>query len=298
MLFFKKKNKDKKVQSEITRKQYNLTELEAKANNGEAMTSDEYDALQRERNKDIRNKVLRIFGVCAMLFVVVLAVGCFLYPYSIFNLFGHGDRFWDCWGHIQYHIDGNDIAIINNNIYGGADHYEVDVLANGRSWGWANVSDMMQVAFQGTSLKLNFIVLGSWSIVLVTTIGIVGTIIFAIYITAYNIKDLIQVIRHIGKKSAYIISDITVTAAESVEAGIKDKQGNKESEEAPKAPEVKPGEKDLFSDDEEARPVSDIEKKVEEALPKEAKSERRTEATSKLSSEDLDKLLSGETLDK
>ena len=73
---------------------------------------------------------------------------------------------------------------------------------------------------------------------------------------------------------------------------------NKESEEAPKAPEVKPGEKDLFSDDEEARPVSDIEKKVEEALPKEAKSERRTEATSKLSSEDLDKLLSGETLDK
>ena len=43
---------------------------------------------------------------------------------------------------------------------------------------------------------------------------------------------------------------------------------------------------------------SDIEKKVEEALPKEAKSERRTEATSKLSSEDLDKLLSGETLDK
>lgn len=296
-MFFKKKiNKDAKPEQTVPKKQYNLAVLEEKVKNGEAMTSDEYDALQRERAKDVMNKILRIFGVCAMLFVIVLAVGCFLYPYSIFNLFGEGDKFWDCWSHIQFHLEENDINIINTNLYGGADHYIAEVMGNGTKWGWANIADMMQVAFQGTSAKLNFLVLGSWSVVLVATVGIIMVLIFAAYITIYNIKDLIQVIRHFGKQGVNVISDIAATTVESIETGMKDETKEKSVSKDIVIPTVKAGEKDLFSDDDAPSPVSPIEKKVNEVLPPEP-TKRRTEAKSELSSEDLDKLLSGESLD-
>lgn len=270
------------------RQSYNLSELEQKVRTKTPMTVDEFDALQRERIRDVMNRILRVFGVCAMLFVIVLAVGAFLYPYSLFNLFGEGDKFWDCWNHIQYHLPKDDII----KIYGGETEAAKHIDSNG-VWGWANVADMMQVAFQGTSPKLNFLVLGAWSVVLVATIGIIAAIIFAAYITAYNIRDLIIVIRHFGKRGAAVISDVAVTAAESVETGAGVQSKKKNSKKQPTV-KKKTGEKDLFSDDDD---IAVKGTKPEDEPPVESKPEaRRTEGTSEISSEDLDRLLSGEDI--
>lgn len=287
-LFRRKHRDDENKVIKGQRQNYNLNDLEQKVKTKTPMTADEFDALQRERMKDIMNKILRIFGVAALLFIIVLAVGTFLYPYSVFNLFGEGDKFWDCWNHIQYHLEANDIIKIYGSEADAAKHMDT----NG-TWGWANVSDMMQVAFQGTSAKLNFLVLGAWSIVLVATVGIIATIIFAAYITAYNIKDLILVIRHFGKQGATVISDVAITAAESVEAGT----GVSKKKSTPKKQSVtkkKAGEKDLFSDDNE---VIEDKKPEETPIVEHAKpEERRKEETSEISSEDLDRLLSGEDI--
>lgn len=282
-----RKNKDKVVKSK-DRQQYSLTELENKVRNKIPMTSDEFDALQRERAKDVMNKVLRIFGVVALLFVVVLAVGCFLYPYSLFNLFGEGDKFWDCWSHIQFHLQEADIIKIND-----ATGQSIEV-TNG--WGWANVSDMMNVAFQGTTAKLNFLVLGSWSVILVATIGIIGTVIMSAYIVAYNIKDLILVIRHVGKQGAAVISDVAGAAAQSVDEGVKSDRKKPKKSSSGVAAKKRPGEKDLFSDDDAASNVDDKSNEPIEVLSSPRSEERRKEGTSEISSEDLDKLLSGEDI--
>lgn len=287
MGLFKKKSKDddnKLIKSE--KYYYNLADLEKKVRDKVPMTSDEFDALQRERMKDVMNKVLRIFGVCALLFVVVLAIGAFLYPYSLFNLFGSGDKFYDCWNHIQYHLPKEDIEVI----YGeDAASYIKD------GWGWVSITKMMDVAFQnGTSPKLNFLVLGAWSIILVATLGMVMVIIFAAYVTAYNIKDLILVIRHIGKQGAAVISDVAITAAQSVEAGTANSQlGKKKNQPKKTSTKKRPGEKDLFADDDSI--VNEV-KAEPETVKEEPYSERRSEGSSEISSEDLDRLLSGEDI--
>lgn len=281
-----KANEEKAVRGN-TKTEYNLADLEQKVRTKTPMTSDEFDALQRERMKDVMNKVLRIFGVCALLFIVVLAIGCFLYPYSLFNLFGEGDKFWDCWSHIQFHLQESDIVKIND-----ATGQSIDVV-NG--WGWANVSDMMNVAFQGTSAKLNFLVLGSWSVILVATIGIIGTVIMSAYIVAYNIKDLIVVIRHIGKGGAAVISDVANTAVESVESASSSNGRRKPTKKAPASTKKRADEKDLFADDDSV--VSSIEKVSSEEQDEKPEPvvERRKE-NSGISSEDLDRLLSGEDI--
>lgn len=292
MKFFKRRNKDNGDREiKYEKKYYNLADLEQKVRTKTPMTSDEFNALQRERTKDVLNKILRVFGVAALLFVVVLAIGAFLYPYSLLNLFGEGDKFWDCWNHIQYHLPAGDIMIIYDDPAEALNHID----SNG-ACGWTSITEMMRVAFRaGTSGKLNFLVLGTWSIILVATIGLIAVIIFAAYITAYNIKDLILVIRHFGRQGVAVISDVALTAAESVEEGTKDK--NKSKKQVKKAPaKKKTMEKNLFSEDEPSN-VDNIKENKKETAD-EVKPEERRKEEGEISPEDLDRLLLGEDIKK
>src|SRR5574344_1256605 len=64
---------------------YNKADLEKKAEDKVPMTYEELEALNAFHQKDIVNEVLRIVGLIGVLFFIVLAIGTFLYPYSIFN---------------------------------------------------------------------------------------------------------------------------------------------------------------------------------------------------------------------
>lgn len=181
---------------ESDRPVYSREELFKKEKNKEPMTYEEVEALKREKQKDLTNQILRISGLFAILFVVILAVGCFLYPFSLFNLFGKS-RFWDCYNHFPVHA-------------GGA---------------WRTLSDVIDTVvhsgvYQDTGESVGFIdvfyMIGSWTIPVLATVGFVAIILYAVYIVVYNIRDLISVIRHFIHRVGNVTSDISSTAVESV----------------------------------------------------------------------------------
>ena len=222
---FSKKNKKKQIKKELYSK-YDVSELEHKARKNEPMTSDEFAVLQMEHQKELINRILRVVGVVALLLIAALAIGSCLYPYSLFNLFGNGDRFWDCWSHLQYHLCESDLRAISA-VTGGTAKISWDSGTEGLGSGWASISDMAFVVFQGTSAKLNFIVLGAWSFVVVATVTLIGLVIACVYITAYSIRDLIAVVKHVKNKTSAVIVDVGNITTESVQEGI----GQQEEEE-------------------------------------------------------------------
>lgn len=206
------------------------------------MTFDELEALQNEKKKDLVNQILRVAGLFAVLLLVVLSVGVFLYPYSVFNIFGSGDKFWDCWNHVQYHLTNTkDIEVFVKEVAGlgyepaydgvqiiGAYDEGLGLYTDVSGGIWVSVQTILSKAFWGTSAKANFITLGAWSIIAVATIGLVGILILAAYIVAYNIKDLILVIRHFFKRTGYVITDISQNAVQSIDSTVEKKEKTEE----------------------------------------------------------------------
>lgn len=287
MGLFNKEDKKQKVITTRPTAVYDMSELEKKEKEGKPLTREEYDALSRAKTQEVLNKVLRVFGVVTLVFVVVLAIGCFLYPYSLFNLFGSGDKFWDCWQHIQYHVSASDMELIYGEGYGGRE------ITDGM--GWADAGDLItRLGYPGASAKLNFLGLGSWSIILVSTIGIVAAVIFTAYLVAYNIKDLIGVIKHVTGRTGAVVSDIALSAVESVAQTNEQLTPNSKK----KTPKKKEKAKQLFESETEEEKENGISSEVNQVEPLKESHRTEDDGLSGLSSEDYDKLLSGESLDK
>ena len=290
---FSKKNKKKQIKKEIYNK-YDVSELEHRARKNEPMTSEEFAVLQMEHQKELINRILRVVGVIALLLIAALAIGSCLYPYSLFNLFGNGDRFWDCWSHLQYHLCESDLRAISAAT-GGTAKISWDSGTEGLGSGWASISDMAFVLFQGTSAKLNFIVLGAWSFVAVATVTLISLIVACVYITAYSIRDLIAVIKHVGNKTSAVIVDVGNITTESFQEGI----GQREEEEVEKKKGDdkivvdENGEKQLFSKSEDLTKEAAAESKDQ---PKLNAHRSEKDKTVELSSDQLDALLSGEDI--
>ena len=290
---FSKKNKKKQIKKEIYNK-YDVSELEHRARKNEPMTSEEFAVLQMEHQKELINRILRVVGVIALLLIAALAIGSCLYPYSLFNLFGNGDRFWDCWSHLQYHLCESDLRAISAAT-GGTAKISWDSGTEGLGSGWASISDMAFVLFQGTSAKLNFIALGAWSFVAVATVTLISLIVACVYITAYSIRDLIAVIKHVGNKTSAVIVDVGNITTESFQEGI----GQREEEEVEKKKGDdkivvdENGEKQLFSKSEDLTKEAAAESKDQ---PKLNAHRSEKDKTVELSSDQLDALLSGEDI--
>ena len=290
---FSKKNKKKQIKKEIYNK-YDVSELEHRARKNEPMTSEEFAVLQMEHQKELINRILRVVGVIALLLIAALAIGSCLYPYSLFNLFGNGDRFWDCWSHLQYHLCESDLRAISAAT-GGTAKISWDSGTEGLGSGWASISDMAFVLFQGTSAKLNFIALGAWSFVAVATVTLISLIVACVYITAYSIRDLIAVIKHVGNKTSAVIVDVGNITTESFQEGI----GQREEEEVEKKKDDdkivvdENGEKQLFSKSEDLTKEAAAESKDQ---PKLNAHRSEKDKTVELSSDQLDALLSGEDI--
>ena len=270
-----RKNKKKQIKKELYSK-YDVSELERKARKNEPMTSEEFAVLQMERQKELINRILRVVGVVAFLLIAALAIGSCLYPYSIFNLFGNGDRFWDCWNHLQYHLCESDLKSISAAT-GGTAKISWDSGTEGLGSGWVSIGDMAFVVFQGTSAKL------------------IGLVIACVYITAYSIRDLIAVVKHVKNKTSAVIVDVGNITTESVQEGI----GQQEEEEVEKKKDDdkivvdENGEKQLFSNSEDLKKEADAELKGQ---PKLDAHRNEKDKTAELSSDQLDALLSGEDI--
>ena len=286
-------NKKKQIKKELYSK-YDVSELEHRARKNEPMTSEEFAVLQMEHQKELINRILRVVGVIALLLIAALAIGSCLYPYSLFNLFGNGDRFWDCWSHLQYHLCESDLRAISAAT-GGTAKISWDSGTEGLGSGWASISDMAFVLFQGTSAKLNFIVLGAWSFVAVATVTLISLIVACVYITAYSIRDLIAVVKHVGNKTSAVIVDVGNITTESFQEGI----GQREEEEVEKKKDDdkivvdENGEKQLFSKSEDLTKEVAAESKDQ---PKLNAHRSEKDKTVELSSDQLDALLSGEDI--
>jgi len=322
MKFFEKINDLKKQaptqrveEIDVNRVKYDVTEIERRSKLGKPLTQAEYTALEKYKSQQISNRILRIAGLIFVLALVVLAVGCFLYPYSFLNLFGDGDKFYDCWNHVAYHLDGETVkryletgrwarnAITDYEQYFQAfcSAHDVTFAKDGDIVsGWLNLSEIMVIAFQtGTSLKCNFIVIGSWSIILLSTIGLIAIVVYAIYAITYNIKDLVNLIKHLIRGTGYIIGDVGTALKEQAEEVIADIAINKKSakNKKTKLPE-KTTQEEVVDEDAEIQRKMEAYKQEIAAEEKEVNSPKteplngkNTADLSAMSDDELDKLL-------
>ena len=142
---------------------------------------------------------------------------------------------------------------------------------------------------------MNFIVLGAWSFVVVATITLISLIVACVYITAYSIRDLIAVVKHVKNKTSAVIVDVGNITTESFQEGI----GQREEEEVEKNKGDEKivvdenGEKQLFSKSEDLTKEANAELKDQ---PKINAHRSEKDKTVELSSEQLDALLSGEDI--
>ena len=135
--------------------------------------------------------------------------------------------------------------------------------------GYVEMQDIYNVAFlsvahdmpSGFDFKCGVYVIGSWTIVVVATIGFIAAIVGAAFILASNIKNLIGVIRHVGRKTGETFSTLGTTVKESYEEAVPEAKEKKKTPRKKKE-EVKPmpaEEEPVAEDDEE-----DYSKRVEE----------------------------------
>jgi hypothetical protein len=190
---------------DITR--FSKSELERKAEAKEMMTYDEIQALSAYRQKDIINEVLRIIGLCGFLLFIILAIGTFLYPYSVFNFIPtsgskyseNTDTFWSLWNNIKFYI-------------GTGSHVDAD--------GYETVGTIYSHAFYDSVAKENFIALGAWSIIPLATVGLVAVVWLAAYIAAFSIKDLINMIHRLRIGTAQAFESVVATGKQSIDETI------------------------------------------------------------------------------
>lgn len=256
-------------------------ELEVKANAGKSMSAEEYAALQRYRTRDVWDQVFKIAGVVTVLFLIMLAVFVFLYPYSLFNVFptsaGKGDVFWKMLGSWHVYV-GNDtstyLGYLGAQNGGYVEMTELFNVAFQSTTSWSVTSFVEQgdgtfikvvtdVVNQGTGFgfKEGFYVIGSWTIAIISTIGFVAAVAGAVYILVSNIRNLIGVIRHVGRKTSESLSALGMTAKDSLEEAIPEV---KETKKKPrKKKEVVPAEEEPVVD-EEVDEEADVSKRVEE----------------------------------
>ena len=206
--------------------QYDRYVLEEKVRNNKLMTDEEHRALEKFKQKELSNQIARVVGVVSIVAIIILAIGCFLYPFSIFNLFGNGDRFWDCWDHMSYHVSSSDMQHFAEkvNLFSQNEDY-VKAWCDARgatytitSWaegtgtvsgGWLNLSEIMRMAFEdGTSFKVSFVTIGAWSIIVLSTIGFVAAIFISIYMLAYNISDLFKLVHRGAARTKENLHDV------------------------------------------------------------------------------------------
>jgi hypothetical protein len=201
-------------QFDPNRKVYDKAELYRKEKAKEKMTYEELDALQREKTKDLTNQILRVLGLLTALVIVILAIGTFLYPYSIFNWWGK-TTFVDAVRDFTVHVSAT-------NAEGGKEMITVSI---------KEILDMVYLGsttVRGYVCSVGFIEvfysIGFWTIPVIATVGFISIIIYAAYIVAYNIRDLIAVIKHFFKRAGYVVSDVAVTAAEGIDSQVDKKK--------------------------------------------------------------------------
>ena len=295
-------------------------ELEMKAKAGKPMTAEEHDQLQRYRTRDVWDQVFRIAGVVTVLTIIMLAVFIFLYPYSIFNVFptsaGKGDVFWKMLNAWHVYV-GNDTNTWLGHL--GAENN-----------GYVEMGRLFDVAFQsetsrtwinsagteilggptGFDFKCGVYVIGSWTIVVVATIGFVAAVVGAGFILASNIKNLIGVIRHVTIKTGETFTNLGATAKESYEEAVPEaKEKRKTTRKKKDEKVVTPAEEEpVVLDDTEEEVAKRVEELKEELKEEEVKEQPKvvpvTEApkaeTKKastkfetLADDDIDRLLGG-----
>lgn len=274
---------------------YDRYVLEEKAKLNKPMTDEEHTALTKFRTKDISNQIARVAGVITIVALLILAIGCFLYPYSLFNLIGSGDRFWDCWGNLKYHVSGGDLLKAWSKV--GYDFTNPDVLEqlgvtsgnayaaiwadmNGATYnaaegtftsGWLSINQIMRIAFEdGTSAKVGFLTIGAWSIIVLSTIGLIAAITASIYMLSYNIADLVKLVRHGAERTKGTVRDVRDIVVNTINGTDDDKTmtiGAKIGEDVPKpkttrkrttkkaepAPEVQKTEEELEEEEIDAK---------------------------------------------
>ena len=192
-------------------------EIVRAAKNGEKLTSDEVTALQIINRKDVTNRITRIVGLLSIMFVVVLMVGCFLYPFSFFNLFGKGNRFWDCWGQFQIYAPQAKTKWLE--MFGGWNP-DTQTYAN-EFTGWITLKQVYSgLGFSGVGGIVDFYALGGWSIILIATIGFVIIVILGAYLLFDSIKDLVIIVQDVRSRTRGFIQDIASTARESGNVGL------------------------------------------------------------------------------
>jgi hypothetical protein len=118
-----------------------------------------------------------------------------------------------------------------------------------------------------------------WTIPVIATIGLFTIVIYAAYIIAYNVKDLINVIKHFFNRAGYVVSDVVDAGRESVSEssdGAKKKKTTKKTS-SKKLPE-------------------EIKEAINEVPVPTLEEGRKEETIGGYSTEELDALLRGETL--
>lgn len=241
-------------------KTYSRDELFRKEKAKELMTYDEIQALNREKSKDLTNQILRVLGLFTALVLVILAVGCFLYPFSILNFIPtkggwgmDGDTFWALTSHFPVYSHG----------------------------AWHDVGWSLSQVLRGDPGFIDvFYFMSFWTIPVIATIGLIAIVIYAAYIVAYNVKDLINVIKHFFNRAGYVVSDIADAGRESVSETT---DGQKKKKTTKKTTKKLPEEiKEAINE----VPVPDLEV---------GRKEENT-TVGGYSTEELDALLRGETL--
>jgi hypothetical protein len=226
-----------KAAVDITR--YDKSDLEKKAESRVPMTYEETAALNAYHQKDIVNEVLRIIGLFGFLFFIVLAIGTYLYPYSIFNFIstsdGGQDTFWNLWSNINFYIGMKDSQPINSYV---------------SSNGYETLGTMYSHAFIESTPKENFVVLGAWSIIPLATIGLIAVIWLAAYIAAFSIKDLINMIHRLGLGTAQAFESVVITGKQAIDETIPAQEQKKELDKKPIKSDV---DETLAKDDTEAK---------------------------------------------
>ena len=263
---FKKKNNEPKASAPYVDKNSARYELEVKARAGKSMSAEEYASLQRYRTRDVWDQVFRIAGVVTVLTVILLAVFIFLYPYSIFNVFptsnGGKDTFWNMLSSWHVYVGNNENTWLGR-VADTSGYVEMQRLYDVAFQTTRNITvgeDLVAIP-TGFDFKCGVYVIGSWTIVVVATIGFIAAIVGAAFILASNIKNLIGVIRHVSRKTGETFSQLGTTAKESYEEAVPEvKEKKKTPRKKKEEPKVAPAEEEPVDDEDE----DDVSKRVEE----------------------------------
>lgn len=242
------------------------------------LTEEEFNKKQRNKTRENINRVTRIFGVISILAIVILGILPFI-RLSLFGLiFDHvGGGYRSSWGAIA--LSGN--LDFYFNMFGMRTSQSINLSQIG------NVSEGYQALLNGAE----------WLFTIFITVVIIMLFLAMVYLLAYNIADLIQFFKVFIRATRDLAVDLGGIAKDSVEVGTEKKFPKKEKKSLLKAKKAEPvvvdesiknEKKDLFEDE----PLM-----VEENGKRRKVQDKKPEAVGGYTSEELDRLLRGETLE-